>query len=128
YRIGEGALEGDQLLPVDMNVSRHAMLVHAAYQSTASAPLTSIFFGSQPRSAQVPPNGRWSITATERPALRTRPAATCAAVPVPMTMRSNACISLPFAKPLAVDAETGQAETKDQRWDQDIIRLGQPGG
>src|SRR5215831_10330961 len=30
YRIGEGALERDQSPPVDMNVSHHAMLVHAA--------------------------------------------------------------------------------------------------
>src|SRR5262249_57563798 len=31
YRIGEGALEGDQLLPVDMNFSRPPILLHAAY-------------------------------------------------------------------------------------------------
>src|SRR5215472_1581403 len=97
-------------------------------QSTASAPLTSIFLGSQPRSAQVPPNGRRSITATERPALRTRSAATCAAVPVPITIRSNASILVPCAKPLAEEAEIGQAEEKDQGRDQHIIRLGQPGG
>src|SRR5712691_2227377 len=57
-------------------------------KSTASAPETSIFFGSQPRSAQVPPNGRKSITATLQPAARTRIAAVIAAVPVPTITRS----------------------------------------
>src|SRR5258708_3607884 len=33
-------------------------------RSTVSAPETSTFVGSQPRSAQVPPNGRKSMTAT----------------------------------------------------------------
>ena len=56
--------------------------------SIASAPLISIFFGSQPRRAQVPPKGRWSMTATDHPAARTRELATCAAVPLPMTVRS----------------------------------------
>src|SRR5215471_17140836 len=51
-----------------------------------------------------------------------------AAVPVPMTMKSNASIPLPCVKPLAVEAETGHAETKDQGRDQDVIRLAQPGG
>ena len=44
-----------------------------AAASMASSPLTSIFLGSQPRSAQVPPNGRWSITTTDQPAALTRP-------------------------------------------------------
>ncbi len=57
-------------------------------KSIASAPDTSIFLGSQPRSAQVPPNGRKSITATLHPAARTRMAATIAAVPVPTMTRS----------------------------------------
>src|SRR5258708_11332062 len=57
-------------------------------KSTASAPEISIFFGSQPRSAQVPPNGRKSITATLQPAARTRIAAVIAAVPVPTITRS----------------------------------------
>jgi hypothetical protein len=47
----------------------------------ASAPPTSIFFGSQPRSAHVPPKGWKSITATRQPASRTRMAAVFAAVP-----------------------------------------------
>src|SRR6266581_4207313 len=57
-------------------------------KSTASAPEISIFFGSHPRSAQVPPNGRKSITATLQPAARTRIAAVIAAVPVPTITRS----------------------------------------
>jgi hypothetical protein len=43
--------------------------------SIASAVPTSTFFGSQPRSMQVPPKGRWSITATRHPAERHREAA-----------------------------------------------------
>ena len=57
-------------------------------KSMTSAPETSIFFGSHPRSAQVPPNGRKSITATLQPAARTRIAAVIAAVPVPTITRS----------------------------------------
>jgi len=56
--------------------------------SMTSAAAISIFFGSQPRSAQVPPNGRWSMTATDQPALRQPNAVTLAAVPVPITIRS----------------------------------------
>src|SRR5258706_2876231 len=57
-------------------------------KSMTSAAETSIFFGSHPRSAQVPPNGRKSITATVQPAARTRIAAVIAAVPVPTITRS----------------------------------------
>src|SRR6267143_6608042 len=56
--------------------------------SSAATPPISIFFGSQPRSAHVPPKGRKSTMATVHPALRTRIAATIAAVPVPMMTRS----------------------------------------
>jgi hypothetical protein len=56
--------------------------------SAASAPPTIIFFGSQPLSAQVPPKGRKSMTATDHPADRIRIATTMAAVPVPMMARS----------------------------------------
>src|SRR3982074_1264094 len=62
--------------------------------STVSTPAISIFFGSQPRSAQVPPNGRKSITATLQPAARTRIAATIAAVPVPTITRSYRLVML----------------------------------
>jgi hypothetical protein len=41
----------------------------------------STLFGSQPRNAQVPPNGWWSMTATRQPVARQRWAATDAAVP-----------------------------------------------
>jgi len=41
----------------------------------------STFFGSQPRNAQVPPNGWWSMTATRQSVARQRWAATDAAVP-----------------------------------------------
>ena len=47
------------------------------------------FFGSHPRSAQVPPNGCLSIMATLHPALRHREATVLAAEPDPITMRSN---------------------------------------
>jgi hypothetical protein len=94
-------------------------------QSAASAPLTSIFLGSQPRSAQVPPNGRWSIIATERPAPRTRAAATCAAVPVPMTIAVH---PLPFATLFPVQAESNQPDAEDQRRNQHISTPGKPGG
>src|SRR5262249_53826372 len=56
--------------------------------STASVPPTSIFFGSHPRSAQVPPNGRESTTATVQPAARQRDATADPAVPDPITTRS----------------------------------------
>src|SRR5260370_7572011 len=58
-------------------------------QSTASAAPTRTFFGSHPRSAHVPPNGRESITATCHPADRHRDATGDAASPVPITTRSN---------------------------------------
>ena len=54
----------------------------------ASAPVTSIFLGSQPRSAHVPPYGRKSTTATLQPALRTVVMALSAEVPVPTTTKS----------------------------------------
>lgn len=57
--------------------------------STAAAAPTNTFFGSQPRSAHVPPNGRLSIIATVHPASRQRNATLPAAEPEPMTMRSN---------------------------------------
>src|SRR5215470_10448911 len=59
---------------------------------TASAALTRIFFGTQPRSAQVPPNGCRSTTATLQPASRHR-VATAEAMPVPTTTRSY-CLSM----------------------------------
>ncbi len=55
---------------------------------TASAAPTRIFLGTQPRSAQVPPKGRESITATVHPASRQREA-TADVTPVPTTTRSN---------------------------------------
>jgi hypothetical protein len=39
--------------PVDARLSRDAAPVHARARSTASAPLTNIFLGSQPRNAQA---------------------------------------------------------------------------
>ena len=56
-RHGEGPLESDQLVPVDAEVASDAASMHPARQSAASAPLISIFLGSQPRSAQVSPKG-----------------------------------------------------------------------
>ena len=55
--------------------------------STASAALTRTFLGLQPLSAQVPPKGRESTTATLHPASRQREA-TADATPVPTTTRS----------------------------------------
>ena len=55
---------------------------------TASAAPTRIFLGTQPRSAQVPPNGRESTTATVQPASR-HLEATAEVTPVPTTTRSN---------------------------------------
>src|SRR6266480_2285132 len=60
--------------------------------STVSALAISIFFGSQPRSAQVPPVGRKSMIATVQPAARDRIAATIAAVPVPTITRSYSLV------------------------------------
>ena len=57
-------------------------------ECTASAALTRIFFGTQPRSAHVPPNGRESTTATVKPASRQREA-TAEVTPVPTTTRSK---------------------------------------
>src|SRR5713226_5059910 len=58
-------------------------------QSTSSETPTSTFLGSQPRSWQVPPNGRESITATLWPASRTLYATDWAAEPVPITITST---------------------------------------
>src|SRR5690349_11914994 len=58
-------------------------------QSTSSETPTSIFFGSQPRNWQVPPNGRESTTATFQPASRVLYAADWAADPVPITITST---------------------------------------
>src|SRR5262245_11246310 len=55
---------------------------------TASAAPTRIFFGTQPRSAHVPPNGCESTTATAQPASRHREA-TAEVTPVPTTTRSK---------------------------------------
>src|SRR5207245_1402664 len=85
---GEAALERDQCRPINVQLSSDAVRAHADAKSMTSAPETSIFFGSHPRSAQVPPNGRKSITATLQPAARTRIAAVIAAVPVPTITRS----------------------------------------
>lgn len=63
-------------------------------QSTASAAPTSTFFGSNPRSAHVPPYGRGSTTATCHPAARHRWATADAAVPVPMAITSNFLVML----------------------------------
>ncbi len=58
---------------------------------TTSAAPTRTFFGSQPRSAQVPPNGRSSTTATVQPAARHLQATVDAAEPVPIQTRSYCC-------------------------------------
>src|SRR5437667_4750661 len=57
--------------------------------STAAAALTSTFFGSHPRRAHVPPNGRLSTIATVQPAARHLDATVWAAEPEPSTTRSN---------------------------------------
>ncbi len=64
-------------------------------QSTTSAAPTKTFFGSQPRRAHVPPNGRLSIMATLQPAARHRDATVDAAEPVPIQTRSNCCLMIP---------------------------------
>src|SRR5438093_198320 len=69
--------------------------------STAAAAPTRTFFGSQPRSAHVPPNGRLSIIATVQPALRHLDATACAAVPEPITTRSKVSIICETSKPRA---------------------------
>src|SRR5260370_2603866 len=58
-------------------------------QSITSAAPTSTFFGSQPRSAQVPPNGLESTIATCHPAARHRDATADAPAPVPIATTSN---------------------------------------
>src|SRR5713226_597228 len=58
-------------------------------QSTSSEMPTSTFFGSHPRSWQVPPNGRESMTATLHPASRHAYATVWAAEPVPITITST---------------------------------------
>src|SRR6266487_2995643 len=60
--------------------------------STAAAASTRTFFGSQPRSAHVPPNGRLSIIATVQPAFRHLDATAWAAEPEPITTRSKVSI------------------------------------
>src|SRR5581483_5972324 len=58
-------------------------------RSITSVAPTSTFFGSQPRSAHVPPNGRESTIATFQSAERHSNAGLAPPAPVPMTMRSN---------------------------------------
>ena len=52
--------------------------------------LNKNFFGSHPRNAQVPPKDSESIIATFHPAELHSCAVVDAAVPVPITIRSNA--------------------------------------
>ena len=86
---GKGTLEGHQLAPVDPRPCRMDPRPLKRWpQWSASAAPTSTFFGSQPRSAHVPPKGRESMMATVHPAFRHRGATDEAADPVPMTMRS----------------------------------------
>jgi hypothetical protein len=76
-------------------------------QSTSSAIPTRTFFGSHPRSAQVPPNGRLSTMATVRPASRRLYAAAAPASPVPMTTRSNACAVRSASRCVVADRHRG---------------------
>ena len=66
---GKARFTGRETIEVDENTlqARHVLIASSPVTprprmrravSTASAPLISIFFGSQPRRAQVPPNGR----------------------------------------------------------------------
>jgi hypothetical protein len=86
--IGEGPFEGNEIGPADADLACHTPAAHAPDHIERLGALISIFFGSQPRRAQVPPNGRLSMMATDHPAARTRRLTTCAAVPLPMTTRS----------------------------------------
>src|SRR5882762_4858322 len=81
--------------------------------SSAATPPISIFFGSQPRSAHVPPKGRKSTMATVHPALRTRIAATIAAVPVPMMTRSYLFIA--FSPASAGTSPSRRSRTRSNR-------------
>src|SRR3546814_466624 len=54
----------------------------------------SIFFGSQPRNAHVPPKGRLSKLATRQPALAVIRATPFPPVPPPITIRSKLFVSL----------------------------------
>jgi hypothetical protein len=60
------------------------------FESTIFAASRRIFFGSHPRKAHVPPNGSESIIATRHPLERHSAAAVEPAVPVPITIKSNA--------------------------------------
>src|ERR1043165_2322592 len=82
-------------------------------QSITSAEPTSTFFGSQPRRAQVPPNGSESMMATSHPASRHLWATVEPAAPVPITMRSR---FLPTRTRLQeVDDETRQDREHEYR-------------
>src|SRR5690606_10817753 len=58
---------------------------------------TRSFFGTQPRSTQVPPTWTCSATAALAPAFAARRAARTPPEPAPMTKRSYSYILLPFA-------------------------------
>ena len=58
------------------------------FASIAFAASIRIFFGSQPRKAQVPPKGSESIMATLSPLERQLDATVEPAVPVPITIKS----------------------------------------
>ena len=77
----------------------------ARARSTTSAALTSTFFGSQPRSVQVPPYSRRSTMATRLPPPASASATVCPATPVPMTMTSKSLMI--FSHPCARRGCTG---------------------
>src|SRR3546814_2935985 len=62
--------------------------------STPSVTAISIFFGSQPRNAHVPPKGGLSKLATRQPALAVIRATPFPPVPPPITIRSKLFVSL----------------------------------
>jgi hypothetical protein len=63
-------------------------------ESIIFAASTRTFFGSHPRKAHVPPNGSESIIATLHPGELHSDAVIDAAVPVPITIKSNVCSCL----------------------------------
>lgn len=88
-RIDLGAFKAHEFCPVNSDlVGMHALTGHPRRRVKGFGRTTSIFLGLHPRKAQVPPNGRESITATDRPAARQRNATMEAAEPVPMMTKS----------------------------------------
>src|SRR5919197_277241 len=78
---------------IDMKEERDVGFISARMRYMYMYPASVELFGSHPHKAYVPPNVCESIITTLHPAELHSDAAVDAAVPVPITIKSNACFS-----------------------------------